>query len=68
MLWFRSLPTVENRGLHLFIRIIIRFLKKRENARKMKKTREKLGFSWVHLFWHRYLVAEEGFEPTTFGL
>ena len=68
ILWFRSLPTVENRGLHLFNRNVIRFLKNRENARKIKKTRGNLGFSPVHLFWHRYLVAGEGLEPTTFGL
>ena len=29
----------------------------------MKKTRENLGFSAVHLFWHCFLVAEVGFEP-----
>ena len=29
----------------------------------MKKTRENLGFSAVHLFWHRFLVAGMGFEP-----
>ncbi len=64
MLWFRSLVTVENRVLHLFNRIVIQFLKKRGNARKTKKTRGNLGFSWVHLFWHRFLAAEEGFEPS----
>ena len=29
----------------------------------MKKTRENLGFSAVHLFWHCFLVAGVGFEP-----
>ena len=36
---------------------------KREKRRKKKKTRDFLGFSAVHLFWHRFLVAGMGFEP-----
>ena len=60
VLWFSFLPTAENPGFHLFNRIVIQFLTKRE---KIKKTRGNLGFSPVHLFWHRYLVAGMGFEP-----
>ena len=60
---FKSPPTPLKCVLHLFIRIVFWFLKKREKRRKTKKTRENLGFSAVHLFWHRFLVAGVGFEP-----
>ena len=63
MLWFRSLPIVENRGLHLFVFIEYQNSEKREKARKTKKTRGNLGFFGVHLFWHLFLVAGVGLEP-----
>lgn len=34
------------------------FLKKREKRQKTQKTRDFLGFSAVHLFWHRFLASQ----------
>ena len=67
-IWFKSLPPPRKRDWHLLVPSIFQFSKKQEKRRKTKKTRENPGFFEGHLFWPQNLVAEEGFEPTTFGL